>query len=302
MIRVAFLLLLFTVGTLSPAFSGTSASSSPLVLGRVTLNPKKDYPKLRALATYLHDQLPDQGITSVSVAFCKTTQEMKEKLRTGEVHIISETLFGAWEFMQDGVTDPVLLEWKNGVPEYRSLIFVRDDSTIRSLDDLHGKILAFEDPDSTSAYHLPRLILERSGHNLVETPWPGERPHAVFPGKTGYIFVNEETNIPTFVLDGRVHAGALSDQDWNNPRLVPLDSKRRLRIIYTSPPLPRSLVLLSRTLDQKLAHDIIQALLQAPNSSEGRAALKAYRGVTRFDTVDAATVKRYWDTMIHDFK
>lgn len=50
-----------------------------------------------------------------------------------------------------------------GRPDYRGLILVRDDSPIRSLQDLAGKRFGFGPPMSTASYLAARALLENAG-------------------------------------------------------------------------------------------------------------------------------------------
>jgi len=54
----------------------------------------------------------------------------------------------------------------NGMPYYRSQFVVRKDSGIESLDDLHGKKIAFVDPSSTSGYLFPAAHLIEMGYDI----------------------------------------------------------------------------------------------------------------------------------------
>ena len=66
----------------------------------------------------------------------------------------------------------LLRRWKSGMSEYRSLIFTKKDGPLSRLQDLRGKIIAFEDPESTSGYFLPKFFLQRNGFKLVEKRAP----------------------------------------------------------------------------------------------------------------------------------
>jgi phosphonate transport system substrate-binding protein len=60
----------------------------------------------------------------------------------------------------------LLRRWKGGMADYHAFIFTRTDGDTKRLEDLNGKIIAFEDPQSTSGYFLPKLFLERKGFTL----------------------------------------------------------------------------------------------------------------------------------------
>jgi ABC-type phosphate/phosphonate transport system substrate-binding protein len=49
-----------------------------------------------------------------------------------------------------GAAKLLLRRWQGGMAEYRSLIATVRDSGIRRIENLRGKMIAFEDPESTS--------------------------------------------------------------------------------------------------------------------------------------------------------
>jgi phosphonate transport system substrate-binding protein len=97
---------------------------------------------------------------------------------------------------------PVLIREKDGIREYNSVIFVNRSSTINSLHDLVGKIIAFEDPESTSSYILPRNLLRNSGLELIEST-------KAISGKVAYYFSRGDENVLAHVKLGRADAGGI---------------------------------------------------------------------------------------------
>ena len=51
--------------------------------------------------------------------------------------------------------------------DYEGIIVVKKNSGINTLTDLKGKVIAFEEPHSTSASILPRMLLEEKKLKLV---------------------------------------------------------------------------------------------------------------------------------------
>ena len=69
--------------------------------------------------------------------------------------------------------------------EYRGVIFTNKASRITRVEDLLGKMIAFEDPGSTSGYFLPKLLLFEKRFRVVEKP---DLSAKVLGGEIGYIF------------------------------------------------------------------------------------------------------------------
>ena len=96
-----------------------------------------------------------------------------EALRAGNVDItfISPLPYVMAHWM--GAAEAILGEVYRGKTTYRSRIFVRRDSGIRSLKDLRGKTIAFVDPISSSGFMYPVDVFHRAG--LLQSGEPPEK-------------------------------------------------------------------------------------------------------------------------------
>ena len=275
-------------GMASPSLSAmergaaTSASGKHegvLVIGRVSNNPRKDYPALKPLGDYLAGRLASAGIGEARVRFVGSAEEMTELLRDGEVDVAFDTVFPALTYSSGADAKLLLREWRDGAPIYRSILFKRKDTPIHDLADLVGRTLAFERPGSTSGYFVPKAELMAAGLQLRELKAPKEPPP---PGSVGYVFAGSENNLVVWVHRGLVAAGAFSDIDWEQSEDMPPELKDDFEIFYHSAPLPRALVVVRPGLPPLLEEQIKQAFLAADTDAVGMAALKA-RKVTRYD-------------------
>lgn len=84
---------------------------------------------------------------------------------------------GAWLDTAGNVEPLVVPVEVDGSISYRSVVVVRTDSGIASVEQLRGKTLAWADPNSTSGYLIPRFELRRAGYDSD----PGK-----FFGRTGF--------------------------------------------------------------------------------------------------------------------
>lgn len=77
----------------------------------------------------------------------------------------SSSYAAAWT-ATDGKVVPLLTSQnQDGSTGYYSIVTVRCDSGLKSIDDLKGKTLAFADPDSTSGYAVPYYNLVQQGYD-----------------------------------------------------------------------------------------------------------------------------------------
>jgi phosphonate transport system substrate-binding protein len=70
---------------------------------------------------------------------------------------------GAWLDTNGGIEPIVVPEESDGSVSYISVMVVRADSGITSLEQMRGKSLAWADPNSTSGYLIPRFALRQGG-------------------------------------------------------------------------------------------------------------------------------------------
>jgi phosphonate transport system substrate-binding protein len=171
----------------------------------------------------------------------------------------------------------LLRRWKGGMAEYRALIFTKRNSATRHLDELRGKIIAFEDPGSTSGYFLPKFFLSRRGLKLSEKT--RTEPN-VSPGEVGYIFAYSQEALVDLVLENQVAAGAFSDDDY-----AALDEKKKseIAVLAETDRLPRHLLSVRKDLAPALAKRLEEILLSMNEDPEGRSILERTDATTKFD-------------------
>jgi phosphonate transport system substrate-binding protein len=176
-----------------------------------------------------------------------------------------------------GVAKLLLRRWKGGMAEYRSLIFTKRNGEINRLEDLRGKVLAFEDPESTSGYFLPNSFLTRKGFKFTDK----DRfdPFAS-PTDIGYLFAYSQENLVDWVLTKKAAAGAFSDDDYAR-----LEKKKRsdIAILAQTEQLPRHLLSVRNDFAPALADRLGKILLSMHENEQGRRILKRTDDTTKFD-------------------
>src|SRR6185295_3157865 len=97
----------------------------------------------------------------------------------------------------------LLRRWKGGMGDYHAVIFTSKNGETKHLEDLKGKVIAFEDAESTSGYFLPKLFLSKKGFKLSSK---GQVDAKVAPAEIGYIFAQSQDKIVDLVLTRKVAA------------------------------------------------------------------------------------------------
>ncbi|UTW10672.1 phosphate/phosphite/phosphonate ABC transporter substrate-binding protein [Marinobacterium rhizophilum] len=257
------------------------AQSRVLVLGQVSERPDKDYEQLRPMVEHAAAQLSSLGVSGGDVRLYLESGELVAAMRRGEVDWVTETAYTAARLVHEAGARPLLRKWKRGQRDYQGIIYTRADSPVHGLNDLAGQTIAFEDADSFSSYYLPRMLLEQQGLQL--RPMESLQQSAE-PGLVSYIFSRTEENNALWVHKSLSAAGALNNNDWDNPTRVPPGLRSDLRIIYRSASYPRALELVSAGLEPALATALRHLLLSMTPETSAEL-LARYEQTTGFEPI-----------------
>ena len=275
----------------SPLYAGNTEGDDverqkTFVLGRVSDNPKKHIKSLEPIVSYVAEKMRGVGIEKGAILLAKDNRQLINFLRQGKVDWVTETPFSATLFEEKADAEIMLLRWKKGVSKYSTIFIARKDSGIKTLADLKGKKIAFEDSGSTSGFFLPVSLLLQSGFEVAELATPGD---SVPSEKVGYIISNNELNISAWVYRGISDAGAMSNLDWDESQVMNPTMKDELEIFYETEAIPRALELVRKDLDPQIKAKFKEILLTIHEDPMAKDALRAYVKTTRFQELDAET-------------
>ncbi|MFH1772241.1 MAG: phosphate/phosphite/phosphonate ABC transporter substrate-binding protein [Candidatus Omnitrophota bacterium] len=275
--RIKFILLFVLVFL---CHTDTYAQKDTIVVGRVSSDAKKHYSRFKPFADYLAKRLGDSGIKKGNVVLPKNNAQMVEYIKDGKIDIITETIYSSMFYIKETGVIPLLRRWKKGFPVYHSVIFARKDSGIKSLSDLKGKIVALEDPGSTSGYFLPKGAFLSKGIKMVELKSLHETPS---PDTVGYVFTRGEMNIGHWVYKGMADAGAFSNIDYDFPTRFPAEYMDKLMIVHRTQEVPSNLILVRPGLDSDLVEKIKKILIDMKNNEEGTKIMFNFSRTSAFD-------------------
>ncbi len=268
---------LVMLGVTLSASPSAQATGDVLVIGSISRSIKEEIETFQPLADYLGPRLEAVGIRSAKIAVVTTASEMARRLANGEIDIYIDSPIIAAQISRKSGAKPFLRRWKKGVAEYQTLFVTRQDSDIKSLDDLLGRVVAFDDPHSSSGYLLPKAMLMERGYRLVQVTDPGA---SVPPDAIGYVFSMDDVNTMFWVDRGKVDAGVTS------PGFLKKYGDRyrnRLRVLASSMKMPRHVVVHRGDLDPAVVRELERVLTGMEHDEAGRKTLKAFQKTTRFD-------------------
>lgn len=261
----------------APAVAVKAPPEQTITIGIVSDDPADAIATFQPLAGYLAEKLADQNILAGKVVVTATVEDMEAKLISGEVDLYFESPYGATQAYEAVGAVPLLRRWKGGIGEYYSVIVALKSSGISGVSGLKGKMVAFEDPTSTSGYILPKALFENQGFTTTEKQ---EATSSVAQEEIGYFFSGSTDNSIALLLAGKINAAAIQFDDYEE---LPADQKDQTKVIVKTQAVPRHMVMASPKLSAAFRRAISAVLLDMENSEDGLAMLALTEETTRFD-------------------
>ena len=249
-----------------------------LTLGIAAANVEKKSAAHQDFVNYLTRKLFSRSDLEGTVIVVPTPLQLAQLLIETKVDFFMDSAYPTHIIGWRSGSRPILRRWKHGVSEYRSVIFTRKDSGISQLNDLLGKIIVFEDSDSTSGYFLPKSFLLRKGFALRQVSSVSDN---VSPKEIGFVFAGgSERNILEWVLSRKTAAGALSDNDLDR---IDRQKRANLLVLAETDALPRHLVSVRKELPRGIENYLQNLLLGMHQDPAGQRILSKTDNTTKFD-------------------
>ncbi len=276
---IAALLFGVILGSNAAGQTPDGVEAKTISLGIVSeINLKEIEEHFRDFVGYVARKLSSGSDIEGKVVVAPTLLQLAKLLEQKRVDFYMESPYPTYVINNvHGAAKLLLRRWKGGMAEYQSLIFTKRNSEIRRLEDLRGKIIAFEDPGSTSGHFLPKFFLSRKGFKLSEK---SRLEQNVSPSEVGYIFAYSQEKLVDLVLTKQAAAGAFSNDDY-----ATLDEKRKsdISVLAHTDRLPRHLLSIRKDLAPALAGRLEEILLSMHEDDEGRRILQKADNTTKFD-------------------
>ena len=285
----------------APAAGELGSADNPIVIPFV---PSGDTGKITTAGTALADCVSEMtGLNfemEVGTSFAASIEAMgAEKAQVGFLNTFSALLAGA----KYGVTPSLVairryatneLDPDNALgdelqPFYKAQFIANVDSGINSFADLKGKTFCFVDPNSTSGYIIPRIILAANGINpdvdFAATQNAGSHPNvaiAVYQGDcdAGVTFIN-----------------VLTDTSADLKATYP-DIEDKVKVFAVSDRIPNDGMQFIQSLDPELKSVIVQGMMAMAEDPGGKAVLKSLYNYDAFQEVDPAFYNEFLAVLV----
>jgi phosphonate transport system substrate-binding protein len=259
------------------------AQGRELIFGRVQDDPVRAIQDRQEFVDYIAKRLAPVGITGGRIVVVDKIHLLSQAIREGRIDFFHDSIVPVMVIAHATGAVPILRQWKYGEADYEGVIIVKKNSGIDNLTDLRGKVIAFEEPHSTSAAVLPRMLLEEKKMRLVHVKAPG----SVKPDVIGFVY-SGDGNSPNFLITGKADAAATTLREID--RLKP-EVRDTLKILAKSQSVPRLIVALRKELEPRIAAALKDVMLNMDMDPEGQGVLKRQQNTTKIDPIPPDSIK-----------
>jgi phosphonate transport system substrate-binding protein len=197
----------------------------------------------------------------------------REAMGAGEAHIGWLNTFNYVLANEKYDIDVGLVTERFGTTSYRGQLNVNADAGINSLEDLRGKVMCWTDPNSTSGYIIPRIMLAANGID----------PDNDF-SKT--VEAGSHNNVITQVYNGDCDAGASYDDARGSVEDDLPDVKDKVLILDYTSDITNDSVAFIKDFPPEMRTAIVNSLLEIAQTEEGLAALENLYSIAGLQAAD----------------
>jgi phosphonate transport system substrate-binding protein len=261
-----------------------AADGRVLVFGRAQDDAVRAIRDRQEFVDYMAKKLAPVGISGGKILVVDNLHLLAQAIKENKVDVFHDSPVPTMVLARQTGAIPILRQWKYGEAEYESVILARKSSGIETLTDLEGRVLGFDEPHSTSAHVVPRMLLTEKKLKLVHlTSTGGAKPKAV-----GYVFGSDGSAV-NLLITGRLDAATTSLREFNELRPEIRDS---LKIVGKTMSVPRQLIGVRKDLEPKLVKALRDVLVNMDRDPEGQQVLRRQQKSTKIDEIPVAAMQQ----------
>jgi phosphonate transport system substrate-binding protein len=198
---------------------------------------------------------------------------VREAMGAGQAHIGWLNTFNYILANEKFGVDAELVTERFGSTSYRGQFNVGADSGIEELEDVKGKIMCWVDPNSTSGYIIPSIMLQANGIDI----------DADFAQQ---VEAGSHNNVVTQVYQGNCDVGATYDDARGTIEDDFPDVKEKVVVLAYTSDIPNDNVAFIADFPPDLRQQIVDALLEIAASEEGKEALNQLYQIANLQSAD----------------
>lgn len=255
------MLLLLAISALLVACGGEAdlgTEENPIIMSFV---PSGDTEDIVASGDQLAQMIADRTGLVIDATVGTDFAAVREAMGAGQAHIGWLNTFNYVLANEQYNIDVGLVTERFGSSTYVGQINVRADSGIETLEDLRGKTMCWVDPNSTSGYIIPRIMLAANGID----------PDADLGNQ---IEAGSHPNVIVSVYNGDCDAGATFADARSNVEEDFPDVTEQVVVLAETTAIPNDSVAFIEEFPEETRAEIVAALLDIASTEEGTAALE----------------------------
>jgi phosphonate transport system substrate-binding protein len=267
------MLILFSIMALALAGCGDpdlGTEENPVVMSFV---PSSDTQDVIASGDAIADMILEETGLVVEANVGTDFAAVREAMGAGKAHIGWLNTFNYILASEKFDVDVGLVTERYGNTFYNGQINVGADSGITSLEDLKGKVMCWVDPNSTSGYIIPRIMLAANGvdpdNDFAQTVEAGSHP-----------------NVVTAVYNGDCDAGASYVDARDSVEDDLPDVKEKVVVLATTTDIPNDSVSFIKDFPEEMRAQIVAALLAFSATDEGKEVLNTLYNINALQEAD----------------
>jgi phosphonate transport system substrate-binding protein len=246
---------------------------------RVALVPEYDVFELRKSYRGLMDYLSSRVGRKVEIVTLNSYGAVLKEFQEKKIDAAFLGSLMAVMTMECCETQPVVRPESDGVSTYRGVIFVKEDSPVKSLDGLGGKSIAMLKA-TTAGSLFPLAELHRRGL-LPQRPDDAQ-----------LVWMGTHDEVIAAVMSGRAEVGAV--KDLRLEAYLKAHPQVKIRRLAMSDAVPNNALMVRKDVLEKIGSRLQAVMLGMQDDPEARAALGALR-VQRFIPCDEADFKAVYE-------
>ncbi len=253
----------------------THKNFKKLVIGFIPTEKAEELtPKAKDLEKYLEEKF--KGRVDVEVLVPTAYEPLMEGLRFGHVHAAFLDTGPGWIAHKKAGAEVVLSEVVNGKVYYQATVFARaDDDSIKTIDDVIGKRVAFTSITGSSGFVRPVGTLVEKGLIKINGNDVVALEAALSKAFKSYTFTGGYKSALELLVNGNVDA-AFGADDAPQRFLTP-EQQAKVRIVEQIGPVPSHVFVVGKDVPRVIKNVLINAMLEL-NYEENNEILKKIYG------------------------
>lgn len=250
-------------------------------IGSLAKSNRRDERNFQPLADYIAAKLYPRDNIKGRIIVADNFDELIKLINNGEIDLYIDSPYPMFRIKEKTGIKIILAHNREGIKDYYSILLSGSARNIKSLDDLIGKVIAFDSPFSTTGYFIPKIKMLEKGYKLMEME---NIDNPVAPGSIGYVFTYSDDNTLLWVLKDKTAAGATDNLSFQT---LPKEYQTKYKVLFESEAIPRQIVAVRNNMPVNEIEMLKNMLFQFHKTTEGKNMMSSSGTAPLFEKLDS---------------